>query len=219
MDRVRRRSPGSPQRAVPLPFLDVTRSRGWSRRLEMLDIAGLALGLLAGLARRRLVHLWHLPPVTAAAANADPLGEGQPLEPVVDPRPTISGAWRTRSCTPAASSRAGRPSETGRKLALLGRRGILGRRHREQRRRRADHELESGGRAHLRIPGGRGDRQEATLVFDDELRGGGDRNRQQVRCGSKQQWPQWQQASRNRAATYGRDHVPRVGDALGDPRR
>jgi signal transduction histidine kinase/CHASE3 domain sensor protein len=50
--------------------------------INVVDIAGLVLGLLAGLTGVALFTSGISRRVTAAAANADRLGEGQPLEPV-----------------------------------------------------------------------------------------------------------------------------------------
>jgi signal transduction histidine kinase/ActR/RegA family two-component response regulator len=52
-------------------------------RIELLDIAGLALGLLAGLAGVALFTSGIARRVAANAANARRLGQGQPLEPIV----------------------------------------------------------------------------------------------------------------------------------------
>jgi signal transduction histidine kinase/AmiR/NasT family two-component response regulator len=52
-------------------------------RIELLDIAGLALGLLAGLAGIALFTSGIARRVGATAENARRLGEGQPLEPII----------------------------------------------------------------------------------------------------------------------------------------
>jgi signal transduction histidine kinase/CheY-like chemotaxis protein len=52
-------------------------------RIELLDIAGLALGLLAGLAGIALFTSGIARRVERNAANARRLGEGQPLEPII----------------------------------------------------------------------------------------------------------------------------------------
>ena len=74
--------------------------------INLLNIAGLVLGLLAGLAGVALFTSGISRRVVAAAANADRLGEGLPLEPVA-PRLTNSAAWPSHSCGPKSCSPAG----------------------------------------------------------------------------------------------------------------
>jgi PAS domain S-box-containing protein len=85
---------------------------------EVVDIAGLVLGLLAGLAGVALFTSGISRRVTAAAANADLLGEGRPLEPV-EPSADDLGHLAD-SLIRAGGLLAGRAAERDRpRLALL----------------------------------------------------------------------------------------------------
>ena len=119
MDRVRRQVAGLTSTAVSLVIPRRNQLTSLETTAEVLDIAGLALGLLA----------W---PASPCLPLASPAGSPRPRRTLtglarachssrLPPRPTISGAWRTRSCMPAASSPAGRPSGTGRGSPCSGR--------------------------------------------------------------------------------------------------
>jgi signal transduction histidine kinase/CheY-like chemotaxis protein len=82
MDRLRRqvaRLASAPNAVVSIQHDKVT---ALQRRIELLDIGGLALGLLAGLAGIALFTSGVARRVAANAENARRLGEGQPLEPM-----------------------------------------------------------------------------------------------------------------------------------------
>ena len=128
---------------------------GLETTIDIVDIAGLVLGLLAGLVGVALFTSGISRRLAVAAANADRLGEAQALEPadrsddelgrladsLVRAEELLAG--RAARAVPAAARAAG------------GDRGLVGRRHREQERGRPDYELEPGRRAHLRLPGSR----------------------------------------------------------------
>jgi PAS domain S-box-containing protein len=86
---------------------------------EVLDVAGLVLGLLAGLVGVALFTSGISRRVTAAAANADRLGEGQPLEPVDHAADDLGRL--SESIVHAGGLIVGRAAERDRpRLALLG---------------------------------------------------------------------------------------------------
>ena len=75
-------------------------------RIELLDVAGLVLGLLAGLAGVALFASGIARRVGLNAENARRLGEGQPLEPIIRAgdeigRGSPSHISRPKSCSPA----------------------------------------------------------------------------------------------------------------------
>ena len=85
MDTLRRRSPPWPRGPAALNLArraDITRLES---TIDWVSIAGLALGVLAGLIGVALFGSGISRRVARAAANADRLGEGQPLEPVPVP--------------------------------------------------------------------------------------------------------------------------------------
>jgi PAS domain S-box-containing protein len=87
--------------------------------MEVLDVAGLVLGLLAGLVGVALFTSGISRRVAAAAANADRLGEGQPLEPVA--RSADDLGHLADSIVRAGGLLAGRAARRDRpRLALLG---------------------------------------------------------------------------------------------------
>jgi PAS domain S-box-containing protein len=87
--------------------------------IEVLDVAGLVLGLLAGIAGVALFTSGISRRVVAAAVNADRLGEGQPLEPVA--RSSDDLGRLADSLVRAGALLAGRAAERDRpRLALLG---------------------------------------------------------------------------------------------------
>jgi PAS domain S-box-containing protein len=89
------------------------------RAIEIIDYVGLALGLLAGLAGVALFTSGISRRVTAAAANADRLGEGQPLEPADGSADDLGRL--SESVVRAGGLIAGRAAERDRpRLALLG---------------------------------------------------------------------------------------------------
>jgi PAS domain S-box-containing protein len=89
------------------------------RTTEILDIAGLVLGILAGLVGVALFTSGISRRVTAAVANADRLGEGLPLEPVE--RSSDDLGRLGSSIVRAGNLIAGRAAERDRpRLALLG---------------------------------------------------------------------------------------------------
>jgi len=68
--------------AVPLIALAAVTAASLESTISAVSVAGLALGVLAGLTGVALFASGISRRVTVAAANADRLGEGQPLEPV-----------------------------------------------------------------------------------------------------------------------------------------
>jgi PAS domain S-box-containing protein len=82
MDVLRRQVAGLIRSPVARLVAQVKMINSLEAAINELNIAGLALGLLAGLIGVALFTSGISRRVTAAAANADRLGEGQPLEPV-----------------------------------------------------------------------------------------------------------------------------------------
>jgi PAS domain S-box-containing protein len=87
--------------------------------IEVVDVAGLVLGLLAGIAGVALFTSGISRRVVAAAVNADRLGEGQPLEPVAHSSDDLGRL--ADSLVRAGALLSGRAAERDRpRLALLG---------------------------------------------------------------------------------------------------
>jgi PAS domain S-box-containing protein len=119
MDRLRRQVASLTSSAVSLALPRRVQIARLESVIEILDIAGLVLGLLAGLAGMALFTSGISRRVTAAAANADRLGEGLPLEPVE--RPSDDLGRLGDSIVRAGGLIAGRAAQRDRpQLALLG---------------------------------------------------------------------------------------------------
>jgi signal transduction histidine kinase/ActR/RegA family two-component response regulator len=83
MDLLRRQVANLVDSAAALTATQSNNINALQTRIELLDIAGLALGLLAGLAGVALFTSGIARRVGANADNARRLGEGQPLEPII----------------------------------------------------------------------------------------------------------------------------------------
>jgi PAS domain S-box-containing protein len=119
MDLLRRQVAG----LVRGPLAQVSPRRAEINRLEtgieVVDVAGLVLGLLAGIAGVALFTSGISRRVVAAAVNADRLGEGQPLKPVAHSSDDLGRL--ADSLVRAGALLAGRAAERDRpRLALLG---------------------------------------------------------------------------------------------------
>jgi signal transduction histidine kinase/CheY-like chemotaxis protein len=111
MDTLRRQTAALTQRPTALNLVrraDVTQLES---TINWVSIAGLALGLLAGLIGVALFGSGISRRVTRAAANADRLGEGQPLEPVPVPNAGDELGRLARSLTRAEKLLAHRTTE------------------------------------------------------------------------------------------------------------
>jgi signal transduction histidine kinase len=82
MDTLRRDVASVASHATAVNAAQRSKITGLESAIRTLDIAGLVLGLLAGLAGVALFTSGISRRITAAALNADRLGEGRPLEPV-----------------------------------------------------------------------------------------------------------------------------------------
>jgi signal transduction histidine kinase/CheY-like chemotaxis protein len=89
MDRLRREVAGLVAAPAVLGAVQRNKITTLQTRIELLDIAGLVLGLLAGLAGVALFTSGVAARVGMNAENARRLGEGQPLEPVIYARDEI----------------------------------------------------------------------------------------------------------------------------------
>ncbi len=137
---------------------------------EILDVAGLVLGIIAGLAGVALFTSGISRRVTAAAANADRLGEGLPLEPVEKSADDLGRLGS--SIVHAGGLIAGRAAERDRpQLALLG--AIVDSSDDAIVSSGVDGQIMSWNPSAERIygyPAGEAVGKDATLVIDDELR-------------------------------------------------
>src|SRR6202042_3645025 len=83
MDLLRRQVTGLTAEPTALVAVQHNKIIALQTKTELLDIAGLALGLLAGVAGVALFTSGIARRLDRAAANARRLGEGQPLEPII----------------------------------------------------------------------------------------------------------------------------------------
>ena len=173
MDRLRRQVASLTAGPAALAIPRRNQITGLESTIEILDIAGLALGLLAGLLGVALFTSGISRRVTAAAANADRLGEGQPLEPVVE-RSSDDLGRLADSIVHAGGLIAGRTAQRDRpQLALLG--AIVESSDDAIVSTTIDGQITSWNPAAERIygyPAAEAIGKDAALVFDDELRHG-----------------------------------------------
>ena len=218
MDRVRRQVAGLTSTAVSLVIPRRNQLTSLETTAEVLDIVGLALGLL-GLAGVALFTSGISRRIAAAAANADRLGEGLPLEPVA---PAADDIGRLAdSIVHAGGLIAGRAAERDRpRLALLG--AIVD---------SSDDAIVSSGVDGLitswnpsaeRIYGYREAEtvgRQATLVLDDDLRGDEAEILSKFVAGQDSSGHNGSKHHETVPRRKDGTTLPRVGDALGDPRR
>jgi PAS domain S-box-containing protein len=119
MDRLRGQVGRLARRPLALVIPRRQQITGLATATEVLDIAAVVLGLLGGLVGVALFTSGISRRVTAAAANADRLGEGQPLEPASHSADDIGHL--ANAIVHAGGLIAGRAAERDRpQLALLG---------------------------------------------------------------------------------------------------
>jgi signal transduction histidine kinase/ActR/RegA family two-component response regulator len=111
MDRLRRQTAALTQGPTALNLIRRAHVTQLESTITWVSIAGLALGVLAGLIGVALFGSGISRRITRAAANADRLGEGQPLQPVPLPSARDELGRLTRSLTRAEKLLARRTTE------------------------------------------------------------------------------------------------------------